>query len=87
MGSACRPPVGQIDKLASVIAIDVRMRWIDEVFQPFEQPVIAPCLAVLSVHALLDNDPLAVISHDEAVQVKIKDVVHGGAVDLGDEAA
>ena len=53
----------------------------------FRQPVIAPRLTLLAVHALLHDRPVAVVGDDEAVQVEIEAVLHRGAVDLGDEPA
>ena len=38
-------------------------------------------------HALLDHGPLAVVGDDEAVQVEVEAVLHGGTVDLGDQPA
>ena len=49
--------------------------------------MIAARLPALAVHALLDDDPVAVVGDDEAVQVEIEAVLHGGAVDLGDQPA
>ena len=49
--------------------------------------MVAPRLAPLAVHALLHDDPGAVVGDDEAVQVESEAVLHGGAVDLGDESA
>ena len=49
--------------------------------------MIAPRVAALAVHALLHHHPLAVVGDDEAVQVEVEAVLHGRAVDLGDEPA
>ncbi len=35
----------------------------------------------VAVHALLDHHPLAVVGDDEAVQIEVEPVLHGGAVD------
>ncbi len=79
--------VGQVDDDALVDPVDRGVRRLDEAFQALRQPVIAPRLAALAVHALLDDDPMAIVGDDEAVQVEIEAVLDGGAVDLGDEAA
>jgi hypothetical protein len=79
--------VGQVDDLALSPALDRRVRPVDEAREPFRQPVIAPRLAVLPVHALLHDHPFAVVGDDEAVQVEIVAVLHRGAVDLGDQPA
>src|SRR6476620_8404841 len=50
-------------------------------------PVIAPRLPLVAVHALLHDRPLAVLRDEEAVQIEIETVLHGGAVDLRHEAA
>ena len=49
--------------------------------------MVAARLLALAVHALLHHDPVAVVGDDEAVQVELEAVLHGGAVDLGDQAA
>ena len=67
--------------------VDRGVRIVDEARQSFRQPMIAARLPALAVHALLDHDPVAVVGDDEAVQVEIEAVLHGGAVDLGDEPA
>ena len=63
------------------------MRRVDEALQSFGQPMIAPGLPAVAVHPLLDHDPAAIVGDDEAVQIEIKPVLHGGAVDLGDQPA
>src|SRR2546423_1556827 len=45
-------------------------------------PVVAPCLALITVHALLYDRPFALVRHEETVQVEIEAVLHRGAVDL-----
>ena len=49
--------------------------------------MVAARLARVAVHPLLDDDPAPVVGDDEAVQIEVEAVLHGGAVDLGDEAA
>ena len=49
--------------------------------------MVAARLPRVAVHPLLDDDPAPVVGDDEAVQVEVEAVLHGGAVDLGDEAA
>ena len=63
------------------------MRLLDEALQTIREPVIAPGLPAIAVHALLDHDPVSVISHDEAVEIEVKPVLDRRAVDLGDEPA
>ena len=63
------------------------MRRIDKALQSFREPVIAPCLFIGTVHALLNDDPFGVIRHDEAVQIEVEPILHGGAIDLGNEPA
>ena len=58
-----------------------------KLFRSSGMPVIAPRLLLVAVHALLHHRPLAVVGHEEAVEVEIEAVLHGGAVDLGDQAA
>jgi hypothetical protein len=66
---------------------DRGVRRIDEARQAFGQPVVAPRLPAIAVHALLHHHPAAVVGDDEAVQVEIEAVLHGGAVDFGDQSA
>ena len=49
--------------------------------------MIPASLLAVAIHSLLDDNPLAIIGHDESVQIKIKAILHGGAVHLGDEPA
>ena len=63
------------------------MRLVDEALQPFRQPVIAAGLAALAVHPLLHDHPFAVVGDEEPVQIEVETVLHGGAVDLGDQPA
>jgi hypothetical protein len=79
--------IDEIDDLAAPAPLDRRMRAIDETREPGRQPVIAPRLAQRLVHALLDDDPFAVVGDDEAMQVEIEAILDGGAVDLGDQPA
>ena len=50
-------------------------------------PVVAARLPLVAVHALLHHGPLPVVGDEEAVQVEVEAVLHGGAVDLGDQPA
>ena len=68
-------------------AVDGAVRRVDEILHVGGMPMVAARLACIAVHALLHDGPLAVIGDEEAVQVKVEAVLHGGAVDLGDEAA
>jgi hypothetical protein len=63
------------------------MRRVDEACQALREPVIAPRLPAVAVHALLDDHPPGIVRDDETVQVEIEAVLNGGTVDLGDEAA
>ena len=49
--------------------------------------MIAARLFALAVHALLNDDPAALVGHHETVQIKIEAILHGGTVDFGDETA
>src|SRR5262249_61164072 len=72
--------VGEIDDLTLPDSINRGMRLLDKTFEAFRKPVIAASLLLVAIHPLLDDDPLAVIAHDEAVQIKIKAILHGGAI-------
>src|SRR5947199_10495695 len=77
--------IGEIDNFALALSIDSCVRFIDEVIETFGMPVIPPRLAGVPVHALLDNGPMTVSRYDEAVQIEIKAVLDGCAIDLGDQ--
>jgi hypothetical protein len=88
------PPAGRLCASISEVhnytlldAVDRGMRLIDEALQTFRKPVIAPGLAPITVHALLDNDPVTVIRNEEAMKIQIKPVLDRRAVHLGDEPA
>ena len=76
------PVVGEIDDLGSTRAFDCGVRFVDETLQPLGKPVIAAGLSELAVHSLLYNDPMAVVGHNEPMQVKLETVLHSGTVDL-----
>ena len=82
-----RAPVGQVDDHTLLDAVDRGVRRIDKTLQAFGKPVIAPGLAEIAVHALLDHDPVPVIGDDEAVQIQVEPVLHRRAVDFGDKPA
>ena len=68
-------------------SIDRGVRFVDEAPQTFREPVIAPRLAAVAVHALLNHDPVSVIGDDESMEIKVKPVLDRRAVDLGDKPA
>src|SRR3954470_23963356 len=63
------------------------MRLFDKALQPFRKPMIATCLPALPVHSLLHHSPVAVIGHNEAMQIEVEPILHRGAIDLGDQPA
>src|SRR3984893_13565315 len=79
--------VGKIDEFSLPASLDCRMWIIDEARQSLRKPVIAPRLLAPAVHALLHDGPLAVISDNEAVQIKIEAILHRRAVDLRNQPA
>jgi hypothetical protein len=82
-----RAVVGQVYDLALLWTFNRGMRLVGETSQSLGEPVIAAGLLELTVHALLYNNPVAVVGDDEAVQVQLEPVLHGGTVDLGYQAA
>jgi hypothetical protein len=82
-----RAAVGKVDDFALMEAIDCGVRLVDEALQTFGQPMIAASRAARVVHALLDHHPVAVIGDDEAVQIEVKTILDGGAVDLRHQPA
>ena len=87
MSRALCPPICEIDDHTLVDTVDRGMRFVHEALKAFGQPVIAPGLAAVAVHALLDHDPVSVVSNDEAVEIQVKAVLDRRAVDLGHEPA
>jgi len=79
--------VGQVYNLALHWTFNRGMRLVDETFQSLGEPVVAAGLPELAVHPLLYNDPMAVVGHDEPVQIELETVLHSGTVDLGYQAA
>ncbi len=79
--------IHQVDDRALGLALDGGMGLVDEALQAFGKPMVAPGLAARAVHALLHHHPMAVVGDDEAVQIEIETVLHGGAVDLRHQPA
>src|SRR5512144_3356421 len=79
--------MGQVDDHPLLNAVDGGVRLVDEALQTFGKPMIAPGLAAIAVHALLDHGPMPVIGDNEAVEIEVEPVLDGGTVDLGDEPA
>src|SRR5580693_10195480 len=63
------------------------MRRVDKAREVFGKPMVAPRLPAAAIHSLLHDGPVAVVGHDEAVQVEVEPVLHGRAVDLRHEPA
>src|SRR5580704_11445968 len=80
-------PICEIDDFALRLSFDRGVRFFDKTFQAVREPMIASRGSAFAVHALLHDDPFAVIGNDKAVQVKLETILHGGAVDLGDKPA
>ncbi|MCY1301240.1 hypothetical protein D9M70_508380 [compost metagenome] len=79
--------VGKVDDLALPRAFDRRVGRIHEAGDPLRKPMVAPGLPLFAVHALLHDDPFAVVGDDKTVQVKVEAVLNCCTVDLCDEAA
>src|SRR5260370_32616470 len=84
---AFRAMVGEIDDIALERPVDRAVRLVDKTLETFRMPVIAPRLALVAVHALLHHGPFGVVGDEKTVQIKLKAVLHGGAVDFCDETA
>jgi len=63
------------------------VRFVYEADQVLRVPMVAACLSFVAVHACCNDRPLAVVGHEEAVQIEVETVLHGGAVDLGNQPA
>src|SRR5436853_4666030 len=80
-------PIRQIDDLALSRTVDGAVRLLNETGERSRMPVVAPGLALGAIHALLHNSPVAVIGHEEAVQIELKPVLDGRAIHLGHKPA
>lgn len=79
--------VGEIDNFPLLRPVNRAVRRIDKALQRLGVPVIASCLPLVAVHALLHHRPFAVGGHEEAVEIEVETVLHGRAVDLCHQAA
>ena len=78
--------VGEVDDFALTRSVDCGMRLlVDETIEPFGKPVIATRLFERAVHSLLNYGPMALVGDDEAMQIKLRSILHRRAVDLGDQ--
>ena len=50
-------------------------------------PVVTASHPLLIIHALLDDNPLAIASHDEAVQIELKTIANRVVIDPGGKSA
>jgi hypothetical protein len=82
-----RATICQIDDHALFDAIDRSMWFVHEALQTVREPVVAPGLAAIAVHTLLNDNPMPVIGDDEAVKIEVEAVLDSRAVDLGHEPA
>src|SRR5262245_49832259 len=79
--------VGQIDDLALVWSVNRAVRLVNETRQPLRMPMVTARLPFAAVHPLVNDGPFALVSDKKAMQVKLKPVLHGGAVDLCNQPA
>src|SRR5271166_1295829 len=77
-----RPAIREVDDFALIDTVDAGVRLLDEALQTFGKPMIAASRSACLVHALLDDHPMAVVGHEEAVQIEVETVMKGRAVDL-----
>src|SRR6202042_2409993 len=82
-----RAAIREVDDLALMDSVDRLVRLLDEALQTLGQPMVAASRAARIVHALLDDGPVAVVGDDEAVQIEVETILHGGAVDLRNQPA
>jgi len=79
--------IRKVHDFALIRTVDRTVRLIDEAIHVVGMPMVAARLLLVAVHALLHDSPFAVIGHEESVEVEVESVLHGCAVDLGDQAA
>ena len=81
------PVICQVNDLTLRRPIDRTVGFVDKAAQVLGMPMIATGLSFVAVHALLHHRPFAVIGDEKTVQIEFKAVLHGRAVDLGDQPA
>lgn len=79
--------IDQVQNLALRLTENRRVGVGDKIPDACGVPVVAAGGAILRVHPLLHNGPLAVSGDDEGMQVKLKTVGHGIVVHAGGKAA
>jgi hypothetical protein len=82
-----RPIIGQINDLTLGRPVDRTVGLVHKTTQVLGMPVIAPRLPLLAIHALLHHSPFSVIGDEETVKIELESILHGRAVDLGDQPA
>src|SRR5690606_22025831 len=70
------------DDVALSQPVNRAVRLLDKARQALGLPVVAACLALVAIHALLHHRPADIVGHEEPMQVELKAILHGGAVAL-----
>src|ERR1700730_4520641 len=83
---ALRTHVGQVDDRSDVASFDSRMRGLEKSRQRIGLPMIAARFGAIFVHSLLNYAPMPIGRREESMQIELKSVLHGGAVDFGDQS-
>ncbi len=50
-------------------------------------PMVAPCLTLVAVHALLHDSPMAIFGDDKAMQIQVEAILDGRAINLSYQPA
>ena len=82
-----RLAIDEVHDLALRLTGDTAMRRLDKALESRGMPVVTAGHSCLVVHALLDDDPLPIARHNEAVQIELKTVADGIVIDPGGKPA
>ena len=67
-----RAAIREVDDVPLTLTFDRGVRLLDEACHSLRQPVVAPCLPAIAIHALLNDRPASFIADNVAVQIKVE---------------
>src|SRR3954471_6864563 len=85
--SGKRLAINEVQNLSLRLAGNSAMRRLNKAFEVQRMPVVTASHPVLIIHALLHDDPLAVASDNEAMEIELKTIANGVVIDPGGKSA
>src|SRR5687768_16022037 len=79
--------IDEVHDLPLRLTGNAAVRRLNKAFESRGMPVVTAGHSRLAVHALLNDDPLTVARHNEAVQIELKTVAHSVIIDAGRKPA